>query len=95
MVRGDFGMPQKRVRVRIQKNSAERPEEEKADVGVLRKTRREEIKKKLQISEELIKEVGALLKDAAAKIKEAERLAQPFRYLPRIPNCEGRMIDLR
>lgn len=81
-------------RICIQKKMARRREEEKADIVVSQKTNRENLKKKLRSSAELIKEIEPLLKEAAAKIKEAERLIQPFRYRPRVPNCEGRMIDL-
>lgn len=80
-------------RIRIQKKTARQPEEG-VGAGVSQKTNREKLKKKLRSSAELIKEIESLLQEAAAKIKEAERLVQPFRYLPRVPNCEGRMIDL-
>lgn len=82
-----------RKRIRIQKK-ARRSDEPQTDVKIPREIN-PRTKKKLADSAALIQEIEALLKEAATKIKEAERLIQPFRYLPRVPNCEGRMIVLR
>lgn len=89
-----------RKQIRIQKK-ARRSDEPQTDVKIPREIN-PRTKKKLadsaeveKILDELLKEAAVSLKKAAVKIKEAERLIQPFRYLPRVPNCEGRMIDLR
>lgn len=86
-------MSQKRVRVRIQKNPAQFREEEKADVGVPRKVN-SRTKKTLTDSAEVIAKINELLKETATKIRESSRPIQPFKYRPRVPNCEGRMTDL-
>lgn len=82
-----------RKRICVQKKATRR-QKEKTDIGVPQKTNRKELKKKMETSAELIKAIEALLKDAAAKIKKAELPTQPFQYRPRVPNCEGYMIDL-
>lgn len=80
-------------RIRAQKKARCRREGPREDVKVPTEVC-QRTKKKLESSAELIKKIEALLKNAAAKIQEAERLIQPFRYWPQASNCEGRMIDL-
>ncbi len=85
-------MSQKQTR--LQKRLVKRREETKVDTKLPAKVR-PEIKKKLDSSKEVLKKIDELLKEASAKLKEVEQLKQALRYCPRVPNCEGRMIDLR
>lgn len=88
-----FIMSQKRIRT--QKKPVRRREEVKTEVNVPKKTNSAEIKKKLESSEEVLKKIDELLEEVSAKVKEVSELSQSLCWKPRVPNCEGRMIDLR